>query len=129
MCYIFDAHGRPSYVAEEREKALAEACLGHVRESLYREADFRATAAEATAKEAKVEVANLTKILERKGHELEDVIAEDHAKLTAAQQDRDSAQAEATTLREELAALKLQHAKELAAEKEASAATIIGIQQ
>ncbi|KAK1621409.1 hypothetical protein QYE76_026926 [Lolium multiflorum] len=87
------------------------------------------TAAEATAKEAKVEVANLTKVLERKGQELEDVIAEDQAKPTTAQQDRDSAQAVAATLREELAALKLQHAKELAAEKEASAATILGIQQ
>jgi hypothetical protein len=35
--------------------------------------------------------------------------------------------ATAATLREELAALKVQHAKELAAEKEASAATILGI--
>ncbi|KAK1629138.1 hypothetical protein QYE76_003453 [Lolium multiflorum] len=116
-------------IGKAREKALVEARLGYVKESFYREADFRAKEAEARTKKARVEVADLTKVLERKSQELEDVIAEDQAKLTAAQQDMDNARAAAATLREELAALKVQHVKELAAEKEASSATILGIQQ
>jgi hypothetical protein len=113
MRCVFEAHGRPSSVAEAREKALAEARLGYVKESFYREADFRAKEAEAAMKKARVEVADLTKVLERKSQELEDVIAKDQAKLTAAQQDRDNARAAAATLREEHATLKVQQAKEL----------------
>jgi hypothetical protein len=64
------------FVAEAREKALVEACAGYVKESLYREADFWAIEAEAAAKRVKSEVADLTKVLQGKGKELDDVIAE-----------------------------------------------------
>jgi hypothetical protein len=45
-------------VAEAREKALAEAQAGYVKESLLREVEWRATEAEAAAKRAKSEVAD-----------------------------------------------------------------------
>jgi peptidoglycan hydrolase CwlO-like protein len=73
--------------------------------------------------------ADLTKVLEDKSKELEDVIAEYKGKLTSAREDRDAAQAAAAALRGELATLKGQHAKELAVEKEASEDTIIAVQQ
>jgi septal ring factor EnvC (AmiA/AmiB activator) len=50
--------------------------------------------------------------LEDKSKELEDVIAEYKGKLAAAQESRDAARASAATLREDLAALKVQHADE-----------------
>jgi hypothetical protein len=46
-----------------------------VKESFYREAEFRATQAEEAKKKAKAEIADLTKVLEDKSKELEDVIA------------------------------------------------------
>nr|XP_051211522.1 uncharacterized protein LOC127329015 [Lolium perenne] len=61
---------------EAQAKALAEAREGFVKESFYREAEFRAQQAEEARKRAKAEVAELTKVLEQKGRELEDVIAE-----------------------------------------------------
>nr|XP_051229032.1 uncharacterized protein LOC127346812 [Lolium perenne] len=61
---------------EAQAKALAEAREGFVKESFYREAEFRAQQAEEARKRAKAEVAELTKVLEQKGRELEDVITE-----------------------------------------------------
>ncbi|KAK1680759.1 hypothetical protein QYE76_041607 [Lolium multiflorum] len=115
-------------LGKAQEKALAEAREGFVKESFYREADFRATQAEEARKKAKAEVADLTKVLEQKGRELEDVITEYKGKLTAATEARDSARGAAASLREEIAALKQQHAKELAAEKEASEGTVLAVQ-
>ncbi|KAK1607968.1 hypothetical protein QYE76_031641 [Lolium multiflorum] len=94
----------------------------------YREADFRAQQAEEAKKKAKAEVADLTKVLEGKGKELEDVIADYKVRLDAAAEARDAARGTAASLREELAALKLQHAKELAAEKETSEGTLLAVQ-
>ncbi|KAK1601133.1 hypothetical protein QYE76_008068 [Lolium multiflorum] len=108
---------------EAQAKALAEAREGFVKESFYREAEFRAQQAEEARKRAKAEVAELTKVLEQKGRELEDVIA-----LEAATDARDSARGAAASLREEVAALKQQHAKELAAEKEASEGIVLAVQ-
>ncbi|KAK1650850.1 hypothetical protein QYE76_068655 [Lolium multiflorum] len=116
------------FVAEAREKELAEARAGYVKESLYREADFWATEAEAAAKRAKSEIADLTKVLEGKGKELEDVIAEHQGKLSATLQERDVARTATTTVQKQLAALEKKHAEELAAEKEASTATILTVQ-
>ncbi|KAK1618976.1 hypothetical protein QYE76_024493 [Lolium multiflorum] len=115
-------------LGKAREKALAEAREGYVKESLYREADFRAQQAEEAKKKAKSEVADLTKVLEGKGKELEDVIADYKVRLDAAAEARDAARGAAASLREELAALKLQHSKELAAEKEASEGTLLAVQ-
>ncbi|KAK1608316.1 hypothetical protein QYE76_031989 [Lolium multiflorum] len=115
-------------LGKAQEKALAEAREGFVKESFYREADFRATQAEEARKKATAEVADLTKVLEQKGRELEDVITEYKGKLTAATEARDSARGAAASLREEIAALKQQHAKELAAEKEASEGTVLAVQ-
>nr|XP_051229894.1 uncharacterized protein LOC127347779 [Lolium perenne] len=112
---------------EAQAKALAEAREGFVKESFYREAEFRAQQAEEARKRAKAEVAEL-KVLEQKGRELEDVIAEYKVKLEAATDARDSARGAAVSLREEVAALKQQHAKELAAEKEASEGTVLAVQ-
>ncbi|XP_071680078.1 uncharacterized protein [Lolium perenne] len=109
-------------------KALAEAREGFVKESFYREAEFRAQQAEEARKRAKAEVAELTKVLEQKGRELEDVITEYKVKLEAATDARDSARGAAASLREEVAALKQQHAKELAAEKEASEGIVLAVQ-
>ncbi|XP_071681755.1 uncharacterized protein [Lolium perenne] len=72
--------------------------------------------------------AELTKVLEQKGRELEDVITEYKVKLEAATDARDSARGAAASLREEVAALKQQHAKELAAEKEASEGIVLAVQ-
>jgi hypothetical protein len=116
------------FVAEAQAKALAEAREGFVKESFYREAEFRAQQAEESRKRAKAEVAELTKVLEQKGRELEDVIAEYKVKLEAATDARDSARGAAAALREEVAALKQQHAKELAAEKEASEGIVLAVQ-
>jgi hypothetical protein len=116
------------FVAEAQAKALAEAREGFVKESFYREAEFRAQQAEEARKRAKAEVAELTKVLEQKGRELEDVIAEYKVKLEAATDARDSARGAAASLREEVAALKQQHAKELAAEKEASEGIVLAVQ-
>jgi hypothetical protein len=91
-------------VAEAREKALAEARAGYVKESLYREADFRATEGEAAAKRARSEVADLTKVLEGKSKELEDVIAEHQVQLAAALKERDAARTATTTVKKQLAA-------------------------
>nr|XP_051192564.1 uncharacterized protein LOC127305974 [Lolium perenne] len=113
---------------EAQAKALAEAREGFVKESFYREAEFRAQQAEEARKRAKAEVAELTKVLEQKGRELEDVIAEYKVKLEAATDARDSARGAAASLREEVAALKQQHAKELAAEKEASEGIVLAVQ-
>jgi chromosome segregation ATPase len=99
-----------------------------MKESFCREADFRAKQAEEAKKKAKAEIADLSKVLEDKSKELEDVIAEYKGKLEAAVEDRDAARGAAATLREELAALKLQHSKELAAEKEASEGTVLAVQ-
>jgi cystathionine beta-lyase/cystathionine gamma-synthase len=118
----------PFLVAEAQAKALAEAREGFVKESFYREAEFRAQQAEEARKRAKAEAAELTKVLEQKGRELEDVIAEYKVKLEAATDARDSARGAAASLREELAALKQQHAKELAAEKEASEGIVLAVQ-
>ncbi|KAK1618265.1 hypothetical protein QYE76_023782 [Lolium multiflorum] len=85
-------------IARAEAKALAEAREGFVKESFYREAEFRAQQAEEARKRAKAEVAELTKVLEQKGRELEDVIAE------------------------------YKHAKELAAEKEASEGIVLAVQ-
>ncbi|XP_071678475.1 uncharacterized protein [Lolium perenne] len=85
-------------------------------------------AAEEARKRAKAEVAELTKVLEQKGRELEDVITEYKVKLEAATDARDSARGAAASLREEVAALKQQHAKELAAEKEASEGIVLAVQ-
>ncbi|KAK1678369.1 hypothetical protein QYE76_039217 [Lolium multiflorum] len=63
-----------------------------------------------------------------KGRELEDVIAEYKVKLEAATDAGDSARGAAASLREEVAALKQQHAKELAAEKEASEGIVLAVQ-
>jgi hypothetical protein len=123
---ISDARCSP--VAEAREKAFAEACEGYVKESFYRDAEFRAKTAEDATKKAKTELADLNKVLEDKGKELEDVIAEYKGKLESAAEARDAARGAAATLREEVAALKLQHAKDLAAEKEASEGTILAVQ-
>ena len=57
----------PFFVAEAQAKALAEAREGFVKESFYREAEFRAKQAEEARKKAKAEVADLTKVLEEKG--------------------------------------------------------------
>jgi hypothetical protein len=70
------SQGVLSSVAEAREKGLAEAREGYVKESFYREADFRAKEADAAAKRAKAEAADLPKVLEGKSKELEDIIAE-----------------------------------------------------
>nr|XP_051215048.1 uncharacterized protein LOC127332753 [Lolium perenne] len=51
---------------EAQAKALAEAREGFVKESFYREAEFRAQQAEEARKRAKAEVAELTKVLERR---------------------------------------------------------------
>nr|XP_051207870.1 uncharacterized protein LOC127323788 isoform X1 [Lolium perenne] len=118
----------PFLVAEAQAKALAEAREGFVKESFYREAEFRAQQAEEARKRAKAEVAELTKVLEQKGRELEDVITEYKVKLEAATDARDSARGAAASLREEVAALKQQHAKELAAEKEASEGIVLAVQ-
>ncbi|KAK1648130.1 hypothetical protein QYE76_065935 [Lolium multiflorum] len=115
-------------LGKAQEKALAEAREGFVKESFYREADFRAQQAEEARKKAKAEVADLTKVLEQKGRELEDVITEYKGKLAAATEARDSARGAAASLREDIAALKQQHAKELAAEKEASEGTVLAVQ-
>ncbi|KAK1685203.1 hypothetical protein QYE76_046051 [Lolium multiflorum] len=115
-------------LGKAREKTLAEAREGYVKESLYREADFRAQQAEEAKKKAKSEVADLTKVLEGKGKELEDVIVDYKVRLDAAAEARDAARGAAASLREELAALKLQHSKELAAEKEASEGTLLAVQ-
>nr|XP_051220896.1 uncharacterized protein LOC127339032 [Lolium perenne] len=97
---------------EAQERALAEAREGFVKESFYREAEFRATQAEEAKKKAKAEIADLT----NKG------------KLEAAAEDRDTARGAAAALREEIAALKQQHAKELAAEKAASEGVVLAVQ-
>nr|XP_051229241.1 uncharacterized protein LOC127347052 [Lolium perenne] len=76
---------------EAREKALAEAREGYVKESFYREADLRAKDAEAATKSSKVEVVDLSKVLEDKSKELEDVIAEYKGKLESATEARDAA--------------------------------------
>lgn len=115
-------------LGKAQAKALAEAREGFVEESFYREAEFRAQQAEEARKRAKAEVAELTNVLEQKGRELEDVIAEYKVKLEAATDARDSARGAAASLREEVAALKQQHAKELAAEKEASEGIILAVQ-
>ncbi|KAK1653000.1 hypothetical protein QYE76_070805 [Lolium multiflorum] len=115
-------------LGKAQAKALAEAREGFVKESFYREAEFRAQQAEEARKRAKAEVAELTKVLEQKGRELEDVIAEYKVKLEAATDARDSARGAAASLREEVAALKQQHAKELAAEKEASEGIVLAVQ-
>jgi hypothetical protein len=107
---------------------LAEAREGYVKESFYRDDEFRAKAAEEATKKAKAELADLNKVLEGKGRELEDVIVEYKGKLKAAAESRDAARGVAATLREEVAALKLQHTKELAAEKEASEGTVLAVQ-
>nr|XP_051222246.1 uncharacterized protein LOC127340545 [Lolium perenne] len=77
-------------LGKAQAKALAEAREGFVKESFYREAEFRAQQAEEARKRAKAEVAELTKVLEQKGRELEDVIAEYKVKLEAATDARDS---------------------------------------
>ncbi|KAK1606524.1 hypothetical protein QYE76_030197 [Lolium multiflorum] len=115
-------------IGKAREKALAEAREGYVKESFYRDAEFRAKTAEEATKRAKTELPDLNKVLEGKGKELEDVIAEYKGKLEAAADARDTARGAAATRREEVAALKLQHAKELAAEKEASEVTVLAVQ-
>ncbi|KAK1644234.1 hypothetical protein QYE76_062039 [Lolium multiflorum] len=115
-------------LGKAQAKALAEAREGFVKESYFREAEFRAKQAEEARKRAKAEVAELTKVLEQKGRELEDVIAEYKVKLEAATDARDSARGAAASLREEVAALKQQHAKELAAEKEASEGIVLAVQ-
>jgi hypothetical protein len=99
-----------------------------VKESFYREAEFRAKQAEEARKKAKAEVVDLTKVLEDKGRELEDVIVEYKGKLEAATEARDASRGAAAALQEEVAALKLQHAKELAAEKEASEGIVLAVQ-
>ncbi|KAK1692934.1 hypothetical protein QYE76_009631 [Lolium multiflorum] len=113
-------------LGKAQAKALAEAREGFVKD--FREAEFRAQQAEEARKRAKAEVAELTKVLEQKGRELEDVIAEYKVKLEAATDARDSARGAAASLREEVAALKQQHAKELAAEKEASEGIVLAVQ-
>nr|XP_051199772.1 uncharacterized protein LOC127313262 isoform X2 [Lolium perenne] len=115
-------------LGKAQAKALAEAREGFVKESFYREAEFRAQQAEEARKRAKAEVAELTKVLEQKGRELEDVITEYKVKLEAATDARDSARGAAASLREEVAALKQQHAKELAAEREASEGIVLAVQ-
>ncbi|KAK1601946.1 hypothetical protein QYE76_027051 [Lolium multiflorum] len=123
-----DAGGRGTVDrGEAQAKALAEAREGFVKESLYREADFRAQQAEEARKRAAAEVVDLTKVLEKKGRELEDVIAEYKGKLETVNA-RDSARGAAASLREEVAALKQQHAKELAAEREASEGIVLAVQ-
>jgi hypothetical protein len=99
-----------------------------VKESFYREAEFRATQAEEAKKKAKADIADLTKVLEDKSKELEDVIAEYKGKLEAAVEDRDTARGAAAALREELAALKQQHAKELATEKVTLEGVVLAVQ-
>jgi hypothetical protein len=99
-----------------------------VKESFYREAEFRATQAEEAKKKAKAEVADLTKVQEDKSRELEDLIAEYKGKLEDMAEDWDAARGAAAMLREELAALKLQHAPELAAEKAASEGVVLAVQ-
>ncbi|KAK1683294.1 hypothetical protein QYE76_044142 [Lolium multiflorum] len=123
----------PSSTEEEPSARSAGkgACrgTGGIREGVPdREADFRAQQAEEAKKKAKSEVADLTKVLEGKGKELEDVIADYKVRLDAAAEARDAARGAAASLREELAALKLQHSKELAAEKEASEGTLLAVQ-
>ncbi|KAK1698784.1 hypothetical protein QYE76_015481 [Lolium multiflorum] len=115
-------------LGKAQAKALAEAREGFVKESLYREADFRAQQAEEARKKAAAEVVNLTKVLEKKGRELEDVIAEYKGKLETVTSARDSARGAAASLREEIATLKQQHAQELAAEKEASEGVVLAVQ-
>ncbi|KAK1602290.1 hypothetical protein QYE76_008139 [Lolium multiflorum] len=115
-------------LGKAQAKALAKAREGFVKESFYREAEFRAKQAEEARKKAKAEVADLTKVLEEKGRELEAVIAEYKGKLEAATEARDAARGAAVALREEVAALKQQHAKELAAEKEASEGIVLAVQ-
>ncbi|KAK1551518.1 hypothetical protein QYE76_000011 [Lolium multiflorum] len=85
-------------------------------------------ASRGSEEEGEAEVADLTKVLEDKGKELEDVIADYKVRLDAAAEARDAARGAAASLREELAALKLQYAKELAAEKEASEGTLLAVQ-
>ncbi|KAK1645316.1 hypothetical protein QYE76_063121 [Lolium multiflorum] len=118
----------PVVVPQAQERALGEAREGYAKEFYYREADFRAQQAEDAKKKAKAEVADLTKVLEDKGKELEDVIADYKARLDTVAEARDAARGAAAMLREEPAALKLQHAKELAAEKEASEGTVLAVQ-
>ncbi|KAK1611925.1 hypothetical protein QYE76_035598 [Lolium multiflorum] len=97
-------------------------------ESFYRDADFRAKTAEEATKKAKTELADLNKVFEGKGKELEDVIADYKGRLEAAAEARDAARGATATLRAEIASFKLQHAKELAAEREASESTVLAVQ-
>ena len=99
-----------------------------MKESLYREADFRATEGEAAAKRAKAEVADLTKVLEGKSKELEDVIAEHQVQLAAALKERDVARTATTTVKKQLAALEKKHAEEVAT-REASESTLLAVQK
>ncbi|KAK1611154.1 hypothetical protein QYE76_034827 [Lolium multiflorum] len=86
---------------QAQERALAEARKGFVKESFYREAEFRATHAEEVKKKAKAEVADLTK---------------------------DTARGATAALREEIASLKQQHAKELATEKATLEGVVLAVQ-
>jgi hypothetical protein len=70
-------------VAEAHEKALPDARVGYVKESLLREVEERATAAEAAAKRSESEVMDLTQVLNDKNKELEDIIVEHKGKLAA----------------------------------------------
>nr|XP_051215650.1 flagellar radial spoke protein 2-like [Lolium perenne] len=116
------------HVAEvKRLTALVEEAAQKNRKLIALGTEFRAKQAEEERKKAKAEVADLTKVLEDKGRELEDVITEYKGKLEAATEARDAARGATAALREEVAALKLQHAKELAAEKEASEGIVLAV--
>jgi phosphate starvation-inducible protein PhoH len=117
------------FVAEAREKALAEARVGYVKESLLSEVKEWATATEAAAKRSESEVTDLTQVLNDKNKELEDVTAEHKGKLATALQERDEPRTTTTAAQKQLAAWKKNHDVELATEKEASGGTILALQK
>jgi hypothetical protein len=117
------------FVAEAHEKTLAEARVGYVKESLLKDAEERATAAETAAKRSGSEVMDLTQVLIDKNKELEDVIAGYKGKLAAVLQERDEARTATTAAQKQLTAWKKKHAEELSAEKEASTETILALQK
>jgi cell fate (sporulation/competence/biofilm development) regulator YmcA (YheA/YmcA/DUF963 family) len=100
-----------------------------VKEALLKEAEGRATAAEAAAKRSKSEVTDLTQVLNDKGKELEDVVTYYKARLAAALEERDTACTMTTAAQKQPAAWKKKHCDEIAAEKEASTSTILTLQK
>jgi hypothetical protein len=122
------------FLAEEREKVLAQARVGYVPEAevatRLKEANERATAANKAAKCAQSEVEELTEVLNDKSKELEDVVEAHKEALAAVTKAKDDALAAAIGSHEkQLVAVRKAHEAELAAEREASSSTILALQR